>query len=169
MIGRYGMDQLGQFIMYAVLVLIFLNVVVRVRILSSFLYILELAGFFLLYFRMFSKNVGKRYQENQVYLRLRFYVTEYFRKIKFRFTEGRKYRIFKCPDCGQKVRIPRGHGKVSVHCPKCGTDFIKRSWRLQHQTVIYHWITKKRVWMWQQCMFRRALFILSDQEGRNAP
>ena len=120
MIGRYGMDQLGQFIMYAVLVLIFLNVVVRVRILSSFLYILELAGFFLLYFRMFSKNVGKRYQENQVYLRLRFYVTECF-------TEGRKYRIFKCPDCGQKVRIPRGHGKVSVHCPKCGTDFIKRS------------------------------------------
>ena len=103
MIGRYGMDQLGQFIMYAVLVLIFLNVVVRVRILSSFLYILELAGFFLLYFRMFSKNVGKRYQENQVYLRLRFYVTEYFRKIKFRFTEGRKYRIFKCPDCGQTV------------------------------------------------------------------
>ena len=121
------MDQLGQFIMYTVLVLIFLNVVVRVRILSSFLYILELAGFFLLYFRMFSKNVGKRYQENQVYLRLRFYVTEYFRKIKFRFTEGRKYRIFKCPDCGQKVRIPRRHGKVSVHCPKCGTDFIKKS------------------------------------------
>ena len=39
------MDQLGQFIMYTVLVLIFLNVVVRVRILSSFLYILELAGF----------------------------------------------------------------------------------------------------------------------------
>lgn len=28
MIGRYGMDQLGQFIMYAVLVLVFLNVVV---------------------------------------------------------------------------------------------------------------------------------------------
>ena len=57
MIGRYGMDQLGQFIMYAVLVLIFLNVVVRVRILSSFLYILELAGFFLLYFRMFQKKM----------------------------------------------------------------------------------------------------------------
>ena len=43
------MDQLGQFIMYAVLVLVFLNVVVRVRILSSFLYILELAGFICLY------------------------------------------------------------------------------------------------------------------------
>ena len=32
MIGRYGMDQLGQFIMYTVLVLIFLNVVVRMWI-----------------------------------------------------------------------------------------------------------------------------------------
>lgn len=52
------MDQLGQFIMYAVLVLVFLNVVVRVRILSSFLYILELAGFICLYLRMFSKMWG---------------------------------------------------------------------------------------------------------------
>ena len=121
------MDQLGQFIMYAVLALIFLNAFVRVRILSPFLGFLELAGIICLCARMFSKNVGKRYQENQVYLRLRFYVTEYFRKIKFRFTEGRKYRVFKCPGCGQKVRIPRGHGKVSVHCPKCGTDFIRKS------------------------------------------
>ena len=50
--GRYGMDQLGECIMYAVLVLIFLNVVVRVRIWSSFLHIVDLAGFVLLYFRM---------------------------------------------------------------------------------------------------------------------
>ena len=127
MIGRYGMDQLGQFIMYTVLVLIFLNVVGQGEDIVLIPVYPGAGRFFLLYFRMFSKNVGKRYQENQVYLRLRFYVTEYFRKIKFRFTEGRKYRIFKCPDCGQKVRIPRGHGKVSVHCPKCGTDFIKKS------------------------------------------
>ena len=76
---------------------------------------------------MFSKNVGKRYQENQVFLRMRFYVTEYWRKVKFSFTQGRKYRIFKCPNCGQKIRIPRGHGKVSIHCPKCKTDFIKKT------------------------------------------
>ncbi|MFQ9705126.1 MAG: hypothetical protein ACLR0U_31145 [Enterocloster clostridioformis] len=113
--------------MYAVLVLVFLNVVVRVRILSSFLYILELAGFICLYLRMFSKNVGKRYQENQVYLRLRFYVTEYFRKIKFRFTEGRKYRIFKCPDAGRRC-VSQGTREGQRSLPeKCGTDFIKKS------------------------------------------
>ena len=127
MIGRYGMDQLGQFMVWAVLVLIVINLFVRASLPSTILDTLELVGLITMYFRMFSKNVGKRYQENQVFLRMRFYVTEYWRKVKFSFTQGRKYRIFKCPNCGQKIRIPRGHGKVSIHCPKCKTDFIKKT------------------------------------------
>ena len=127
MIGRYGMDQLGQFMVWAVLVLIVINLFVRASLPSTILDTLELVGLITMYFRMFSKNVGKRYQENQVFLRMRFYVTEYWRKVKFSFTQGRKYRIFKCPNCGQKIRIPRGHGKGSIHCPKCKTDFIKKT------------------------------------------
>ena len=121
------MDQLGQFMVWAVLVLIVINLFVRASLPSTILDTLELVGLITMYFRMFSKNVGKRYQENQVFLRMRFYVTEYWRKVKFSFTQGRKYRIFKCPNCGQKIRIPRGHGKVSIHCPKCQTDFIKKT------------------------------------------
>ena len=121
------MDQLGQFMVWAVLVLIVINLFVRASLPSTILDTLELVGLITMYFRMFSKNVGKRYQENQVFLRMRFYVTEYWRKVKFSFTQGRKYRIFKCPNCGQKTRIPRGHGKVSIHCPKCKTDFIKKT------------------------------------------
>ena len=120
MIGRYGMDQLGQFMVSAVLVVIVINLFVRAALPSMILNMLELAGLFAMYFRMFSKNVGQRYQENQAYLRKRFYVTEYWKKVKFYFAEGRRYRIFKCPGCSQKIRIPRGHGKVSIHCPKCG-------------------------------------------------
>lgn len=127
MIGRYGMDQLGQFMMTVVLVLIVINVFIRAYLPSMILDTLELAGLIAMYFRMFSKNIGKRYQENQAYMGMRFYVTEYWRKLKFRFTEGRKYHIFKCPSCKQKIRIPRGHGKVSIHCPKCGNDFIKKT------------------------------------------
>ncbi|MCC8024502.1 MAG: hypothetical protein LIP16_04265 [Clostridium sp.] len=127
MIGRYGMDPLGQFSAYAVLALLLLNVVIRRRLPSLVLEVLTFAGILLMYFRMFSRNINRRYQENQVFLRYKFYAAEYWRKTKFRFTEGRKYRIFKCPDCKQKVRIPKGHGKVSIHCPKCGTDFIRKS------------------------------------------
>ena len=127
MIGRYGMDQLGRFLFKVLCVLVVLNLFVRFGVLALAVNVLELAVILLLYFRMFSKNVNRRWQENQAYLRRQFYVSEYFKRLRFRFTDGRKYRIFKCPGCGQKVRIPRGHGKVSIHCPKCGTDFIKRS------------------------------------------
>ena len=127
MIGRYGMDQLGRSLFKVLCVLVVLNLFVRFGVLALAVNVLELAVIVLLYFRMFSKNVNRRWQENQAYLRMQFYVSEYFKRLRFRFTEGRKYRIFKCPGCGQKVRIPRGHGKVSIHCPKCGTDFIKKS------------------------------------------
>ena len=82
--------------------------------------------------RMFSKNTSQRFKENQRYLNLRFRVTEWAKGVKSGkwkedLEEVKKYKIFKCPNCGQKIRIPRGHGKVSVHCRKCGHDFIGRT------------------------------------------
>ena len=131
MIGRYGADQLGRFLAAAVIVMIISQYVLRFfwhgRLLYRILNALELVGIIWLYFRIFSKNIQKRWQENQIYLRYEFYVTEYIKKLRFRFSESRKYRIFKCPGCGQKVRVPRGHGKIRIHCPKCGTDFIRKS------------------------------------------
>ncbi|MBS6952732.1 MAG: hypothetical protein KH230_05805 [Enterocloster asparagiformis] len=123
MIGRYGMDQLNQFLLYAVLAVIVINLFTRIWPLEA----LELAGIVFLYFRMFSRNIGRRYQENQAFLRLSYRVSEPFKKWKFRFQERRHYHIYKCPGCSQKIRIPRGRGKVSIHCPKCGMDFIKKS------------------------------------------
>ena len=35
--------------------------------------------------------------------------------------------LYRCPSCGQKVRVPRGKGRISIHCPKCQRDFIKRT------------------------------------------
>ena len=29
--------------------------------------------------------------------------------------------------CGQQLRVPRGRGKISITCPKCGQQFIKKS------------------------------------------
>ena len=123
MIGRYGMDQLNQFLLYAVLAVILINLFVRVWPLE----LLELAGIVFLYFRMFSRNISKRYHDNQAFLRMTLRVRAPVKKWQFRFRESRQYHIYKCPSCGQKIRIPRGRGRVSIHCPKCGTDFIKKS------------------------------------------
>ena len=115
MVGRYGGDELNRFLMTAILIAVILNLLIRSRILIW----AEGLCLIVCYYRMFSKNTGKRFQENQTFLNLRFRMGE---KVK-----GWKYKIFKCPNCGQKLRIPRSHGKISIHCRKCGHDFMGKS------------------------------------------
>lgn len=123
MTGRYGVDELNRFFMAMAMVFVILDLFVR----SSFLYLGGLVFLVLCYVRMLSRNIGKRFQENQKYLHYQFQVKEFFRKKKFQFQEAKKYHIYKCPGCKQKIRIPRGKGRISIHCPKCNTDFIKNS------------------------------------------
>ncbi|MFR8349109.1 MAG: hypothetical protein ACLVAV_07340 [Clostridium sp.] len=67
-------------------------------------------------------------EENEAFLRRQFYVSEWWKKWKFRYQESRKHHIYhRCPNCKQKVRVPREEDGSSIHCPKCGTDFIKKS------------------------------------------
>lgn len=37
------------------------------------------------------------------------------------------YRIFECPKCSQKLRVPKGIGRIEITCKRCGEKFIKRS------------------------------------------
>ncbi len=123
MVGRYGTDELNGFLLTIILVMVVCNLFIR----SSFLVWIELLCLILSYLRMFSKNTGRRFQENQKFLTFLFRVREGLKNIKPRVEEARKYKIFKCPRCGQKLRIPRGHGKISIHCRKCGCDFEGKS------------------------------------------
>lgn len=123
MVGRYGTDELNRFLSVVIAVLIVLNLFAR----NQILLIGEVLGLTVIYLRMFSRNTGKRFQENQKYLHWRFYGEEYGKKQLFRLREKRKYKIFRCPECRQKIRIPRGHGKIEIHCRSCGHRFIGRS------------------------------------------
>lgn len=46
---------------------------------------------------------------------------------KKRQSGQKQYRIYKCPKCRQKLRVPRGRGKIAIRCRKCGNEFIRRS------------------------------------------
>ena len=59
-----------------------------------------------------------------VFENLRF--TGLFRRLKARLTD-RDHRYFACPQCGQTVRVPRGKGTIKIRCPKCRTQFEKKS------------------------------------------
>jgi len=123
MVGRYGSDELGKFISIMILVCLVFSIFTN----ESFFYWL---GIFLIgysYFRMFSKNIAKRYAENQKYLNIRYKVVSKWSLFKKHLAESKTHRFFKCPQCKQKVRVPKGRGKICITCPKCKMEFVKKS------------------------------------------
>ena len=123
MMGRYGVDDLSKFMLYAAIALSIVNLFLRNGILSILLFIVLI----LTYIRMFSKNHQRRFQENINFLRYKDKVTYFFKKEKNIGQQRKIYRIYTCPSCKQKIRIPKGKGKVCVTCPKCRNEFVKRS------------------------------------------
>ena len=125
--GAYGADSFTKFLMSAGLVVMFISSVFGERNISLTCYILGWALIIYCYFRLFSKNVTKRYAENQAFLSRTSMIRCFFQKQKSLWQQRRVYHIYKCPGCKQKIRIPRGKGKIEVRCPKCSTTFIKKS------------------------------------------
>lgn len=121
--GRYGSDQLSKFMLGVCLVCLVVNIFTNVRI----VYYVSLVLLALCYYRMFSKNYAKRSAENQKYLNLVWKIKARFSRMKTRIVQSKDYHIYKCPACGQKIRIPRGKGKICVTCPKCRHEFEKKS------------------------------------------
>lgn len=99
---------------------------IALLILDAF-YLLALICLVYAYFRMLSRNISRRYQENQWFESRFGGIKRWFAKQKGYMSLRKNYRIFVCPSCHQKVKVPKGKGKISIHCPKCHTDFIKRS------------------------------------------
>ena len=122
MSGRYGYDQFSRFLSIAALALLILGL-----FLWDVLYWIGLAVIVYSYFRMFSRNIQKRYTENQWYLTKTAGLRGWFGHCKTRFAQRKTYRYFHCPHCKQAIRVPKGRGRISITCPKCQTQFIRKS------------------------------------------
>ncbi len=120
--GRYGNDQLNRFLM----VLVMISLLISLFGVRPF-YLVGIAILVWSYFRMFSRNIYKRQAENPVYLRYEYKVRQKFAGWKKAAKQRKTHHIYKCPSCKQKIRIPRGKGKIEIRCPKCGQTFIRRS------------------------------------------
>ena len=120
--GRYGSDQLNRFLMILVIICFVLSLF-GVR----FFYLIGIVLLIYAYFRMFSKNRYKRSAENSAYLRFEYKFRQKAAVLKRDMNQRKTHHIYKCPSCRQKIRIPRGKGKIEIRCPKCGQTFIKKS------------------------------------------
>jgi hypothetical protein len=128
MYGRYGNDQLSTFLFVFYLILVVFQMIFRNsaagRVLMLLSYVVVLAYFF----RCFSKNIYKRQRENQKFLQLWNPLRNYFKYWKRKIQERNSTKkLFRCPKCHQTIRVPRGKGKIAITCPKCRSEFVKRT------------------------------------------
>ena len=119
--GRYGIDQMSQTLFIAALILILFA-----GFTQNFLFeMIGIALFAYADYRALSKNIPARRAENARY-------QEMVRNIKEKIHPtgaDKTHRFYICPNksCGQKIRVPKGKGKIEITCPKCGQKFVKRT------------------------------------------
>lgn len=119
--GRYGIDQMSQTLFIAALVCMVLAMFAG----SILLEFAGIALFVYSYYRVLSRNISARRSENARY-------QEAVRNIKEKIHPSgadKDHRVFICPnkECGQKIRVPKGKGKIEITCPKCKNKFVKRT------------------------------------------
>ncbi len=137
--GRYGLDSFSKFLLIACIPLI---------LIKSYILALVFVGYSV--FRTLSKDFQKRQKEEMAYRTfigtlkyrlggLKYRLSKYFNKgillkVKNKYyktlkkAEQRKtFVIVKCPECKQKLRLPRGKGNLTVTCKMCKYEFKKRT------------------------------------------
>ncbi len=117
---------------------------------STIFRLLFAAAVIFLGIRLFAGNPAARNNENMKFLAALTAVKEYFGrafhpgsnagraastqpsnglldKWKHQWHEYRSYRYLICPQCSQRLRVPRGKGKIRVTCTKCRNHFNAKS------------------------------------------
>ena len=123
MVGRYGTDGLNQALSIASIVMLLISLLTRISLFTW----LGLVLLILCYYRSLSRNISKRTEENYRYYTLKDRVDGKFRGLKDQWANRKLYHYYRCPKCRQKLRVPRGRGRIQISCPRCGTQFIKKS------------------------------------------
>lgn len=126
MYGRYGNDNLNRFLLIVAFVLCVLSMIFKKSAGSALSgTVIVLLG--LSYFRMLSKNIYKRRDENGKYLKIKYAVTSKLNLQKDKWNQRRDYRFFACPACKSTMRVPKNKGKIVIVCRKCGTSFTRKT------------------------------------------
>ena len=124
--GRNGPDELSRLFWWASLIFLVLSTVIRlfVSVLAGYiLYGVSLILFGVSLYRVLSKNVSKRREENSKYLLFRGKIKAFFMRQKNKKQFKDTYIYVKCPNCKNILRFRRIVGEHRAKCPCCHKDF----------------------------------------------
>ena len=110
--GRNGMDELARMQSWLVLILLLVGMFTRIGLFSFVALILMIY----MYFRVFSRNTSKRYEENQKYLNFRYNRTVSWNRLKNAW-DRQGITAFSVPDVNRKS-VCRGTWKDRDYLPE---------------------------------------------------
>ena len=127
--GRYGADELGRFLSISGCAAMLLGLVLgrAAPFLSRVLIFLALGLVIWCYSRVMSRNMARRREENEKYLRKRIGVQDWIALKRTCFDQRREYAFFRCRGCARTVRVPKGKGRMRITCRHCGYTFEKKT------------------------------------------
>ena len=123
MVGRRGADELSLALLVTGLTLSLISSITRIGL----FYLIGLVAYGFSIFRMFSRNIEKRYAENMKFKSLWQNGSSGLHQFINRVKNLRKYKYFKCPECHARLRLPRKVGEVTVTCGKCRHAFKQKA------------------------------------------
>ena len=101
--GRYGVDQFSKALLIAGLVVVLLSSFFTGKGVGTLFYFLGWVLIIYCYFRVFSRNISKRYAENQKYLAKTYKLRTYIQQQKNSLAQRKVYHIYKCSRPGEWV------------------------------------------------------------------
>lgn len=126
MIGRYGIDQLWRALLIFYLIsIVITNIVYRFsKVAYIALSICSLVIIAFAIFRVFSKNIEMRRNENRNWLKFTNKIKQKFKFEKDKWSQRKTHKFVKCSKCKKVLRLPKHKGKINVDCPHCHNTFI---------------------------------------------
>ena len=129
MYGRYGTDTLQKVLLWVYLGVVVVFSVARLllhlllpasviasTVLSAVYFVLSIGLIFVIFFRMFSRNIQNRRLENEKFC-------GFFKLMRNKYRDRKTHVYRKCPDCKAVLRLPKAKGKHTVVCPRCKKRF----------------------------------------------
>lgn len=121
--GRYGIDDLTNFMIVCAIILLILNPISRFYLLSMLFLMLAVGVLFAAAVRVVSKDIKQRKEENRGYLSKKQAVKMWFVVQYRRIRDIKTHRYIKCEHCGKTLRVKKILGKRKIKCPLCSERF----------------------------------------------
>lgn len=135
MYGRYGPDDLYNFLFKLYIFLFILNIIINNYIIN----ILELVVIFIMFYRFFSKKIYVRSNENQRFLKLKKQILVPFINIK-RNIKDKDHIYKKCRKCKTtlKLPLPSKRGIQHAKCPHCNKRVTLFTFKKEKIEIIFN-------------------------------